>query len=157
MEVVLIIIGCILLTLGFIGCFAPALPGPPLAFAAILIRHLASNEITDSTTTLIVLGVFVVLVSILDYTIPMWFTRISGGSKYGSKGALIGMIAGIFLTPVGMLLGMYLGALIGELIHDSSNFGKAFLVACYSFIGFLLTVGIKFIYCVVAVYYFFFP
>jgi uncharacterized protein YqgC (DUF456 family) len=157
MEVVLIIIGCILLLLGFIGCFAPALPGPPLAFAAVLIRYLASNEITYSSTALIVLGIFVVLVSILDYTIPMWFTRISGGSKYGSRGALIGMIVGIFLTPIGMLLGMFLGALVGELIHDNSNLGKAFIVACYSFIGFLLTVGLKFIYCVVATYYFFFP
>jgi uncharacterized protein YqgC (DUF456 family) len=67
------------------------------------------------------------------------------------------MLVGIFLTPIGMLLGMFLGALIGELMHDSSNFSRALGVACYSFVGFLLSTGIKFTYCIVAAYLFYFP
>jgi uncharacterized protein YqgC (DUF456 family) len=93
---------------------------------------------------------------VLDYLIPGWITLKAGGSKYGARGALIGMIAGILLTPIGMVLGMFLGALIGELLH-SNNFGRAVVIACYSFAGFLLTVGVKCIYCIVAAFYFFWP
>lgn len=92
----------------------------------------------------------------LDYIIPSWLIRKTGGSKYGSNGALIGMIVGIFFTPIGMLLGMFLGALIGELLHND-NLGRSIGVACISFLGFLLSTGIKFIYCIVVTWYFFFP
>ncbi len=158
METAILIIGTLLLVVAFLGCFLPVLPGPVLAYAAILLRQFFSDaEHTYSTAALVGLGIAMAVVFALDYVIPGWTTRKAGGSKYGSRGALIGMILGIFLTPIGMLLGMFLGALIGELLHDDSNFPRALRIAGYSFVGFLLSTGIKVMYCVVAAWWFYFP
>ena len=159
MEPLLLIIGTLLFIVAILGCFLPVLPGPAFAYGAILLRHFLSEQpaYPYTTTALVVLGAVMVVVFALDYILPGWIVRKAGGSKYGARGALIGMILGIFLTPIGMLLGMFLGALIGELLHDNSRFGRAFTVACYSFASFLLSVGVKVIYCVVAAWWFYFP
>ncbi|MDR3188713.1 MAG: DUF456 domain-containing protein [Prevotellaceae bacterium] len=156
METPILFIGALLLIVAFLGCFVPVLPGPTIAYAAILVRHFFSESSAPySTTLLVVMGVAMAVVFLLDYIIPGWITRRVGGSKYGARGALIGMIAGIIFTPIGMLVGMFLGALIGELLHDSDSFGRAFRIACWSFVGFLLTVGVKCIYCIAATWKFF--
>jgi uncharacterized protein YqgC (DUF456 family) len=158
MEVTALIVGSLLLLVAMLGCFVPVLPGPMLAYAAILLRQFFSGtEHTYSTAALVALGAAMAIVFLLDYVIPGWTTRRAGGSKYGSRGALVGMLLGIFLTPIGMLLGMFLGALVGELMHDDSNLSRALRIAAYSFVGFLLSSGLKFIYCVVAAWWFYFP
>lgn len=155
MEISILIAGVLLLLLAFLGCFLPVLPGPTLAYATLLLRHFFSERCAPySITLLVVMGAAMVAVFLLDYIIPGWITRRAGGSRYGARGALIGMIAGIFFTPIGMLLGMFLGALIGELLH-SNDAGRAVGVAAWSFVGFLLTVGIKCIYCIAAAWQFF--
>ncbi|MDR0415202.1 MAG: DUF456 domain-containing protein [Prevotellaceae bacterium] len=156
MEPIIVIIGLLLLVVAFLGCFVPMLPGPVFAYAALLLRHFCSESVpSNSIILLIAMGGVLLAVLVLDYLIPGWVTLKAGGSKYGARGALIGMIAGILLTPVGMLLGMFLGALIGELMYNNSV-GRAFTIACYSFAGFLLTVGVKFIYCIIAAAFFIF-
>jgi uncharacterized protein YqgC (DUF456 family) len=155
MEISILVIGVLLLAVALVGCFVPALPGPTLAYAALLLRHFFSERSDPYTPTLlVVMGVAMLVVFLLDYIIPGWITRKVGGSKYGARGALIGMIAGIVFTPIGMLLGMFLGALIGELLHNR-DVGRAVSLACWSFVGFLLSAGIKCIYCIAAAWYFF--
>jgi uncharacterized protein YqgC (DUF456 family) len=156
METTILIIGTLLLVVAFLGCFLPVLPGPTLAYVAILLRQFFAEQPPYSTPTLIILGVAMAVVFVLDYIIPSWLTRKAGGSKYAARGALIGTILGIFLTPIGMLFGMFLGALIGELLHDGSKLSRAFGVACFSFVGFLLSTGVKLIYCAAAAWWFYF-
>ncbi|GHT10759.1 membrane protein [Bacteroidia bacterium] len=151
-----IIISIVLLLLALVGCFVPVVPGQVLAYGALLVRHFVSNEVHYSLHLLVVLAVVLVVVTVADYVVPSWFTRKFGGSKYGARGAFIGMIAGILFTPIGMLLGMFVGAFVGEMMHQN-HAGKALVVACYSFVGFLLTVGIKVIYCFVVGYFVLFP
>jgi uncharacterized protein YqgC (DUF456 family) len=40
--------------------------------------------------------------------VPMYFTKVTGGSKYAERGAIVGLFAGMFLTPIGMVLGSFL-------------------------------------------------
>jgi uncharacterized protein YqgC (DUF456 family) len=146
-----------LLLASLAGCLLPILPGPPLAYLALLLRHFFTMPDGGySTILLVVLGIAMLVVSALDYLLPGWLIRKTGGSQYGSRGAMVGMIAGIFLTPIGMLLGMFLGAFIGEWLYNR-NIGASFKMTIYSFIGFLLSTGIKFIYCIIVGWYFFFP
>ncbi|MDR3297610.1 MAG: DUF456 domain-containing protein [Prevotellaceae bacterium] len=149
-------IGGLLLLVGFIGCFVPIIPGPMIAYVAILLRHFAQNISPYTNTQVVALGVVMAVIFVLDFVVPGWVTRKLGGSKAAMRGSLIGMLVGIFLTPIGMLLGMFLGALIGELMHDNRRLGRAFGVACITFVGFLLTTGMKVIYCGVVAWYFFF-
>ena len=93
--------------------------------------------------TLIIWGVIVAIVSVIDYVVPMWLTKATGGSKYAERGALIGLIAGIFLTPIGMVMGSFLGAFIAEKEWGGQDVNGALRAAAGSFLGFILGTGIK--------------
>jgi uncharacterized protein len=114
MELVLVIIAIILTLAGLAGCVLPAIPGPPLNFIGLLLLQWAWQPF--STITLVVLGIITIIVLILDYMIPVWGAKIFGATRYGIWGSIIGMLAGIFLTPIGMIMGLLLGAIIGDML-----------------------------------------
>ena len=145
METLLIILALICSIVGILGSILPALPGPPLSYLGLLLL-LPCEGADISNTSLWVYGIFLVIVSILDYVAPVWLTNISGGSKQATRGSMIGLVAGLFvLPPWGLIFGPFIGAFIGELMASSSK-GKALKVALMSFLGFLLTTGMKIIY-----------
>lgn len=94
----------------------------------------------------------VVVVSVLDYLIPVYGTKKFGGTKYGMWGCGIGLLAGVWLGPWGIILGPFFGALIGEML--ASNHTGAFKAALGSFIGFLFSTLLKLIVCVIMVWYY---
>ena len=138
----LVIFAGILVILGIIGSVIPFLPGPPLSWAGLLVLHL-SDSAEFSTVFLVVTAIVTVIISALDYLLPIWNTRRSGGTKYGRRGATVGMIVGIFMGPLGIIIGPLVGAFIGELIHDGFDWSKARRSAISSFLGFLLSTGIQ--------------
>ena len=97
----------ILLVIGIIGCLVPILPGPPLSYAGLILLHI-SRFASFSTEKLIILAAITVIVTVLDYIVPIWGTRKFGGSKYGMRGATVGLIIGLFLGPPGIVLGPFI-------------------------------------------------
>src|ERR1035437_5651629 len=96
LDYILLVLGIFLMILGIIGCLVPVLPGPPFSFLGLLMLHLSRfGQFTN--TTLITFGVIAAIVTILDYTFPVWGTKKFGGSKYGTRGATVGLITGFFL------------------------------------------------------------
>lgn len=153
MDIALIILAGIFLFLGIIGCFLPVLPGPPLGYAGLLLAHF-SSEIHFTTTTLIVLGVVALLVSLLDYFVPIWGTKKFGGSKRGVLGSVAGLLIGIFFfPPLGIIIGPFLGAIAGELSHGD-DLKKAIKSGFGSFLGYLFGTGIKLAVSMVMTYYY---
>jgi hypothetical protein len=146
MDYFLLTIAIIILILGLIGCLLPVLPGPPLSFVAVII--LQFTRFADfSGNALFFFGALALIVQVLDYIVPAWGTKKFGGSKYGTWGAIIGLIAGIFILPalglvlgpfglIGILGGPFVGALIGEKIAGKDN-DSAMRAAFGSFVGFL--------------------
>ncbi|HZK96941.1 MAG TPA: DUF456 domain-containing protein, partial [Prolixibacteraceae bacterium] len=104
MDIFLIICGSLLMILGIAGCLLPMLPGPPLSYLGLIAIQL-SSKINFSPKFLISWGVIVILVSILDYVIPIWGTKYFGGSKYGVWGSMAGLLAGLFIPPIGIIIG----------------------------------------------------
>jgi hypothetical protein len=153
MDIILIIIGIFLLLAGFIGCVLPVLPGPPLSFLALLMLQLTEwGEFT--TRFLWISAVVAVVVTLLDYVVPVWGARRFGGTRAGVWGAAIGLVVGLFFGPVGIISGPFLGAFLGEFAaHADSN--KAFKAAFGSFIGLLTGVVLKLIVSGVFTWYFF--
>lgn len=143
----------ILWIVGFIGCFAPILPGPPIAFLGILLLQFLEKPLF-STWALIVWGVFIAIIAFLDYWFPIYGTKVFGGSKWGSNGALIGMIVGMFFGPLGIFIGAFLGALIGELLYGK-NTSESLNSALGSFLGFLAGAVVKAITVLMLLIYFF--
>ncbi len=126
---------------GIIGCLVPVLPGPPLSYLGLILIHL-TRFAHFSNTVLIPLAAVTVIVTIVDYIVPVWGTRKFGGSKYGTRGATVGLIIGLFLGPVGIILGPFIGAIVGELIfRDDMKY--AVRAGFGSLLGFLTGIGLK--------------
>lgn len=151
MDTFWLVLGLILMVVGILGCLLPLLPGPPLAFAALLIQQLRTDAPFTSKFLWIWAGITIV-VTALDYIIPVYGTRKYGGSKYGIWGCAIGLIAGIWMGPLGIIIGPFVGAFIGEMIskNDSENALKA---AWGSFVGFLFGTLLKLIACLIMAWY----
>lgn len=135
---------------GLLGAVLPALPGPPVSYLGLLLLLCCGSSV--SATLLVVTGVVMLLITVVDYLLPVWFTQLSGGSKESVRGALAGMIVGLFFLPWGLLVGPFLGAFAGEYIACNRS-GKAFRVASASFVAFIVTTLLKLIYGIVMFYY----
>ncbi|TKG95563.1 DUF456 domain-containing protein [Puteibacter caeruleilacunae] len=136
MDIFLIILGSIFMLVGIAGCILPIIPGPPLAYVGILILHFTEG-VQFSTNFLILWAAIAIIVTILDYFIPIWGTKRFGGSKRGVWGSMIGLVIGIFLfPPIGIIVGPFAGAVIGEM--TAGNGSRSALKSGFgSFVGFL--------------------
>src|SRR5665648_306446 len=155
MELLLILLGIICTIIGIIGCIFPALPGPPLSYAALILLQFAKEEPVFSTSFLVRFAVLTVIVSLIDYFLPLLGAKLYGATKYGIWGAIIGMIAGtIFFPPFGMILGVFIGATIGELIAGKEN-SMALKAGMATFIGSIIAVFIRLSLSLAMAFYFF--
>lgn len=154
MEIVFAVIGVLLVILGFIGCFLPVLPGPPLAYIALFLLQLGSEK-PFGARFLLLTGALVVLVTVLDYLVPAWGAKKWGGSRFGVAGAFIGVIVGIFIfPPIGFLIFPLLGAVAGEML-SGADAQKAMKSAFGTMIGLFLGTVIKFSVTAFISFYFF--
>lgn len=135
-----IVLAVIFAVLGIVGSVVPGLPGPPLGWVGLLFVFIAGK--VGGSVLLIWLAV-TVAVTALDYIIPAQVTRLAGGHKAASTGALIGLFAGMFLTPVGMVMGTLLGAFLGELLVTDKGLWSAFKAGAGAFVGVLLSTVLK--------------
>ena len=152
MDILLIILGILCLIVGLAGCILPMIPGPPVAYAGLLLLHF-TDKAQFSTTQLLLWLAAVVLVQILDYFVPMLGSKYSGGSKWGNRGCLIGTIVGLFFLPWGIIAGPFFGAVIGELLGQK-ELSHAIKSGLGSLVGFLLGTALKFIVCLYFTYTF---
>jgi uncharacterized protein YqgC (DUF456 family) len=148
METAIVVLAILAGIIGIAGSILPGLPGTPISWVGMLILYIwgtGANAAGEpmALTTLIVWGVVVLVVSVIDYIVPMYFTKLTGGSKYAERGAMLGLIAGIILTPVGMIAGSFLGAFLAEIIWAKKEAAPALKAAVGSFLGFLAGTGIK--------------
>lgn len=150
-SMALITLVIVLSVVGIVGAVVPTVPGTSLNMAALIITYLiCPGEI--STHLLLALLIAGVIVIILDYVAPIWMTQAGGGSKRAVWGSTIGLVAGLFFMPIGLIVGPLIGAFVGE-ITDSHRPGKALKVSLWSFAAFLLTTGIKLMAGIVISYY----
>ena len=158
MNTVMIILAVILGVVGIIGSVIPGLPGPPLSWVGILLMYFfggtdGAGEPMSLTLLLVLLGV-TVLVTVMDYIVPAWFTKLTGGSKYASWGAIIGLLAGlVFPLPFGMIVTSLLAAFLAELLFAGKDAGSSLTASFGAFLGFLSGTGIKLIASAVMLYY----
>jgi uncharacterized protein YqgC (DUF456 family) len=152
MDYVLLALAIALMIIGIAGCLLPVLPGPPLSFLGIVVLHF--TRFADISKNLfIILGAVAIIVTIIDYVVPIWGTRHFGGSKYGMRGATVGLIIGLFLGPPGIIIGPFLGAVVGELIFKD-DLKYAIKAGFGSLLGFLTGVGLKLAASLLMTFYF---
>ena len=158
MSTVIIILAVVAGIIGIAGSILPGLPGPPVSWAGLLILFLWGNGTNGagepmSTTFLLVWLAVTVAVCIIDYVVPAYFTRVTGGSKAAGRGAIIGLIVGMLVPPVGIILGTLLGAFLAEFLVARKNGWQSTKSAVGALLGFLFGTGIKLIASGLMMYY----
>ena len=158
METFIAILAIVLGIVGIVGSIMPALPGPPLSWLGLLLLYIwggganGAGEPLSITLLLVWLGI-VILVSILDYIVPAYFTRLTGGSRWGGLGAIAGLFLGLIYPPLGMILGSLLGAFLAELLLDGKTGADSVKSAFGAFLGFIFGTGAKLICAGVMLFY----
>ena len=154
MDYFLIITGILFILTGIAGCVLPVLPGPPISYAGLLLLHFTEKyEFTGKF--LLIWAVITVVVTLIDYWIPVWGAKKFGASRPGVWGSIIGLVAGlIFFPPFGIIIGPFAGAVIGELLAGKQS-GAALKAGFGSFAGFISGVLLKLMASGMMTWYFF--
>jgi uncharacterized protein YqgC (DUF456 family) len=152
MDTFLIVLAGFFLLIGLIGCVVSKLPGTILCYLGIVILQY-STIAEFSVHFFIKWGVLVIAVQGLDYFIPNWGNRKFGGSKKGVWGSLIGMFAGMYFGPVGIISGAIAGAFIGELFAGKES-NTAIHHAISSFTFFIFGTISQLIIAGILIYYY---
>jgi uncharacterized protein YqgC (DUF456 family) len=121
---------------------------------ALILLSVARNWEPFSLSFLIIMGGLAVLVTILDYVVPLVGAKKYGASKLGVWISMIGMLIGVLLFPPwGMLFGAFVGALAGELLAGKE--GRKSLQAAWGvFVGNVVSIGFKLAYCGAIIFFF---
>ena len=172
METILLILAFLFLLVGLLGSIFPALPGPPLSFAGLVLLQWSGHE-GFNLPFLLMWAVITIAVTIIDNFLPAWMTKRFGGSHMAMAGSVLGLAVGVlFFAPVGLLIGPFLGALAGELINNRiqakrneinttdgpadcsrSDKVKPLKVALGAFLAFIVGTGAKLIIGSLMLYY----
>ena len=148
-----VILGIMLILLAFAGCIIPGLPGPPLAYLALLLLKFAEAS-TFSASFLVIVAFLNIAVYFLDYLLPFMGAKSFKASKKGIVFSIIGMLIGMFFfPPFGMMLGLLLGAILGELLAGKVK-SEAVKIGLVTFAFSILGILIKLILTAVIAFYF---
>ncbi len=156
MDILLEILAVVFGVIGLVGCVLPILPGPPISYVGMLILYLwGASPVKDITSlTMVIWLVLTIAVTVLDFVIPSYFTRITGGSKSASRASMVGMLIGIiFFPPIGMIIGAFIGAIVAETVIERKELKDSIKPAFGSFLGFLVGTGFKVIASSIMLYY----
>lgn len=154
METVLITLGVICILVGIIGSFIPIIPGLPVSYAGLVFLQF-TDPTPFSAKFMVLWAVIVIIIMMVESLIPAYTTKRFGGSAYGITGAILGLIAGVFIfPPLGILLLPLLGAFLGEVV-SGKKIDFAFRSAMGAFVGFLAGTILKVVTSLVMAYYFF--
>lgn len=106
----------ILFLAGLFGTILPVLPDPALIWAGMLVYGLIAGFENLGPGFMAIQALLVLCLFGLDYLFSALGTRYFGGSKAALAGASVGLLAGIFFFPIGLVIGPFLGAALAELM-----------------------------------------
>ena len=145
MDILLIVFAFLLLVAGIAGCVLPLLPGPPLAYAGMLLLHL-TDKVHFTTPQLVIWLVVVIVLQVVDYITPLLGSKYSGGTSFGNRGCMAGTLLGLFFMPWGVIVGPFIGAVAGEMI-GGQDLPHAIRAGIGTLLGFLVGTLLKVIVC----------
>jgi len=142
MTIVAFVITFLFFGAGIVGTFAPVLPGAPLIWSGMLIFGFLAGFEKLPWTFFLLQGLLAVAVMGVDYLATALGSRYFGASKAAVCGAMIGLLAGLFFFPIGLLIGPFAGAVLLELLV-TRRFNTAFRSGLGAMIGFWSGIIIK--------------
>ncbi len=126
-----------LVVVGIAGTVLPALPGPILVLAGLVVGAWADGFTRVGWLTLGLLAVLAGISYLADLAAAALGVRRFGASKRAAVGAALGTLAGVFLGLPGLLLGPFAGAVLGE-VWARGGLEGAGRAGAGAWVGFLL-------------------
>lgn len=120
-QAVVLVIALVVMFVGIVGTFLPALPGIPLIWLAMLGYGFFEGFREMSATFLVITFLVVAATQVAEHYARAWGATRFGAGKAGAWGAIIGSIVGLFFMPIGLVLGPFLGAMLFELVAGRSS------------------------------------
>ena len=152
MDIACCVIWIILCLVAIIGSILPWLPWPQLAYVAVL----AAQFLMDKPFTrwfIIIRWILMILLIVLDYYLPILWTKKFGWSKRWNRWCIIWMIIWLFAWPAGLILWPFAWALVWEYLRQK-DLKKSVKPAFWAFIGFVSGVLLKLIASIILTIYF---
>lgn len=136
------LIAVVVMLVGVVGTFIPALPGLPVVFLAMLGYGVLEGFREITPGFLVVALLVVAATQVAEHYARAWGARRFGAGRAGAWGAVIGSIVGLFFMPLGLLLGPFLGAALFELFAGRSG-GEAVRAGFGGLVGVLGSVVVN--------------
>lgn len=114
----------LLLGVGFLGTWLPAIPGLPLMALGAFVHKLMVPGVLSWWTV----GAFAAVAAlgfVVDFAATAVTAKRAGATRAGVWGAVAGGLVGLFFGIPGLLLGPMLGAALGELVLSRRSPGEA--------------------------------
>ncbi|MDQ0193873.1 DUF456 domain-containing protein [Paenibacillus wynnii] len=143
-----------LFVIGMAGAVYPILPGALAIYLAFFVYGWFFSFEPFGAGFWIVQTLIVIALFVADYVVGAWGVKKFGGSRYSVIGSTLGIIAGSFFFPIGLVIGPFIGAFIGELIAGAAP-GKAVKVSLGSLLGLLSSTVVKVVLQITMVILFF--
>jgi uncharacterized protein len=138
------IVGIICIIVGFIGIALPALPGILLVLVGCIL--IAWNGGFQDVGLLPLVSI--TLIALLSQVAEIFTTKYGvekvGASRRAVFGALLGLFAGFFFAPIGIVVGPFLGAMLGE-YSVQADFNQATKAGLGAWLGLFASIIIKYI------------
>jgi uncharacterized protein YqgC (DUF456 family) len=142
MTTLLWILAVLLVVIGLVGIVVPALPGPVLVFAGLLLAAWIDGFEKVGWVPLIILGALTALSFLADLLATGAGAKKAGASKQAVIGAAVGTVVGIFFGIAGIVAGPFIGAVIGEFLAER-DLVRAGRVGYGTMIGLILGAAMK--------------
>ena len=141
-TILLWVLAAALVAVGIAGTVLPALPGPALVLAGLVLAAWVDDFAHVGGPGIAILAALTVLTYVVDFAASAYGARRLGASRRAIAGAILGAVVGIFFGIPGLLLGPFVGAVIGEYTarRDLRQAGRAGVGA---WLGIVLGVAAK--------------
>ena len=141
----------LIMAVGFIGCVAPLLPGPPIVWLGALYYGWKTSFADYGWPTLLLMLVFALIGSTADLWLSYFGARKSGASVWSSLAALAGGLIGLLVFSLpGLVIGSFAAIALVEW-HQHKDWNKVLKAGTGYLVGYLLSMVVEILVCIAIV------
>ena len=141
----------IIIAIGFIGCFVPLLPGPPIVWLGAFYYARQTDYADFGWPTLLFMLILALIGSTADLWLSYFGARKSGASPWTSLAAMLGGFVGLLVFS---LPGLVIGSLVAIAVVEwkrHKDWNRVAKAGAGYLVGYLLSMVVEVVVCLVMI------